>query len=58
MSDLAIDGTDLEKLDIHGPAVGSILKKLLEAVVADPRQNTHVQLVEMARQLRADRQPS
>jgi len=58
LSDLAIDGTDLEKLDIHGPAVGSILKKLLEAVVADPRQNTHVQLVEMARQLRADRQPS
>jgi hypothetical protein len=58
LSDLAIDGTDLEKLDIHGPAVGSILKKLLDAVVADPRQNTHVQLVEMARQLRADRQPS
>src|SRR3954471_15561366 len=33
LSDLAIDGTDLEKLDIHGPAVGAALKKMLEAVI-------------------------
>jgi tRNA nucleotidyltransferase (CCA-adding enzyme) len=52
LSDLAIDGTDLEKLDIHGPAVGAALKKMLEAVIADPRKNTHAQLLEMAKQLR------
>ena len=52
LSDLAIDGTDLEKLDIRGPAVGAALKKMLEAVIADPRRNTHVQLLEMAKQLR------
>jgi len=52
LSDLAIDGTDLEKLDIRGPAVGAALKKMLEAVIADPRKNTHVQLLEMAKQLR------
>jgi tRNA nucleotidyltransferase/poly(A) polymerase len=54
LSDLAIDGTDLEKLDIHGPAVGIILKKLLDAVIADPRVNTHAQLIELARKLRAE----
>jgi tRNA nucleotidyltransferase (CCA-adding enzyme) len=52
LSDLAIDGTDLEKLDIRGPAVGAALKKMLEAVIADPRKNTHAQLLEMAKQLR------
>jgi tRNA nucleotidyltransferase (CCA-adding enzyme) len=52
LSDLAIDGTDLEKLDIRGPAVGVVLRKLLEAVIADPRKNTHVQLLEMAKLLR------
>jgi tRNA nucleotidyltransferase (CCA-adding enzyme) len=48
LSDLAIDGTDLEKMGIRGPAVGVALKKLLDAVIADPRKNTHVQLLEMA----------
>jgi tRNA nucleotidyltransferase (CCA-adding enzyme) len=52
LSDLAIDGTDLEKLGIRGPAVGATLKALLEAVIADPRKNTHAQLLEMAKQLR------
>jgi tRNA nucleotidyltransferase (CCA-adding enzyme) len=49
LSDLAIDGTDLEKLGLQGPAVGAMLKKLLDAVIADPRKNTHAQLLEMAK---------
>lgn len=49
MSDLAIDGTDLEKLGAKGPAVGNILRKLLEAVIEDPRKNKHEQLLEMAK---------
>ena len=49
LSDLAIDGTDLEKLGVKGPAVGDILRKLLDAVINDPRKNTHDQLLTMAR---------
>jgi tRNA nucleotidyltransferase (CCA-adding enzyme) len=49
LSDLAIDGTDLEKMGIHGPAVGAMLKRLLDAIIADPRKNTHVQLLELAK---------
>ena len=52
VADLAIDGSDLEKLGFHGPAVGAVLKKLLDAVIADPRKNTHVQLLEMAAELK------
>ena len=48
LSDLAIDGTDIEKMGVHGPAVGAILKKLLDAVIIDPRKNRHEQLLEMA----------
>ena len=51
LSDLAIDGTDLEKLGAKGPAVGNILRKLLEAVINDPRKNTHDQLLTMAKGL-------
>ena len=54
LSDLAIDGTDIEKLGVHGPAVGAILKKLLDAVIADPRKNTHAQLLEMATDLKEE----
>jgi tRNA nucleotidyltransferase (CCA-adding enzyme) len=49
LSDLAIDGSDLEKLGLHGPAVGTTLRKLLDAVIADPRKNTHDELVKLAR---------
>ena len=49
LSDLAIDGTDLEKMGFQGKAVGETLRRLLEAVIADPRKNTHVQLLELAK---------
>ncbi|MFL5600602.1 MAG: CCA tRNA nucleotidyltransferase [Gemmatimonadaceae bacterium] len=51
LSDLAIDGTDLEKIGIVGPAVGVTLRKLLDAVITDPRVNTHEQLVALAQRL-------
>ncbi|HJP61731.1 MAG TPA: hypothetical protein VJ865_17105, partial [Gemmatimonadaceae bacterium] len=49
LADLAIDGTDLEKIGVKGPAVGTILRKLLDAVITDPRKNTHDQLLTMAK---------
>ena len=49
VADLALDGSDLEKLGVKGPAVGNILRKLLEAVINDPRKNTHDQLLTMAK---------
>jgi len=52
LSDLAIDGNDLEKLGITGPAVGATLRKLLEAVINDPRKNRHDELVKLATELR------
>ncbi len=51
LSDLAIDGTDLEKIGVRGPAVGATLRKLLDQVINDPRKNTHDQLVILARRL-------
>ena len=51
ISDLAIDGTDLEKLGISGPAVGATLRRLLDAVINDPRKNTNDQLLEIAKSL-------
>jgi len=49
LSDLAIDGTDLEKIGITGPAVGTTLRKLLDAVISDPRVNTHDKLLALAK---------
>ncbi|HET9775285.1 MAG TPA: hypothetical protein VFP77_01820, partial [Gemmatimonadaceae bacterium] len=49
LSDLAIDGNDLEKLGITGPAVGATLRKLLDAVINDPRKNKHDELVKLAK---------
>ena len=49
LSDLAIDGNDLEKLGIRGPAVGQTLRKLLDAVINDPRKNNHDELVRLAK---------
>ena len=44
---------DLEKIGIHGKEVGEILRRLLDAVIADPRKNTHEQLLELARDFKA-----
>ena len=49
LSDLAIDGTDLEEIGITGPAVGVTLRKLLDAVISDPRVNTHDKLLALAK---------
>lgn len=49
ISDLAIDGSDLEELGIRGPAVGTTLRKLLEAVINDPFKNNRTTLVKLAK---------
>jgi tRNA nucleotidyltransferase (CCA-adding enzyme) len=51
LSDLALDGNDLEKLGVRGPAVGSTLRKLLEVVITDPRKNNHDELLAIAKSL-------
>ncbi len=50
INDLAIDGTVLmRELGIKpGPAVGTILRELLETVMADPALNTERRLIEIA----------
>ena len=45
ISDLAIDGNDLKKLGITGPAVGVTLRKLLEVVINQPGKNTRDELI-------------
>lgn len=49
IADLAIDGSDLEELGIKGPAVGTTLRKLLEAVINDPFKNSRATLVKLAK---------
>jgi tRNA nucleotidyltransferase (CCA-adding enzyme) len=49
LGDLAIDGSDLEKLGFKGPAVGKALNHLLELVVQDPANNTETRLLDAAR---------
>jgi tRNA nucleotidyltransferase (CCA-adding enzyme) len=49
IADLAIDGTDLEKLGIKGPAVGVTLRKLLEEVIKNPSANNRTELVRLAK---------
>jgi tRNA nucleotidyltransferase (CCA-adding enzyme) len=44
--DLAIDGSDLQKLGIRGPAVGKTLRSLLESVINDPSVNSREKLLE------------
>jgi len=51
LSDLALDGTDLEKIGIKGPAVGVTLRKLLDSVITDPRMNNHETLIELAKRI-------
>jgi tRNA nucleotidyltransferase (CCA-adding enzyme) len=48
VSDLAIGGTDLERIGITGPAVGRTLRDLLEKVINDPNVNTHDRLLALA----------
>jgi tRNA nucleotidyltransferase (CCA-adding enzyme) len=49
VADLAIDGNDLQKLGITGPAVGATLRKLLEVVINQPKKNTHDELLAIVR---------
>ncbi len=54
LADLAIDGSDLEKIGIRGPQVGVTLRRLLEAVINDPRQNIRDRLLKLAQELTQD----
>jgi tRNA nucleotidyltransferase (CCA-adding enzyme) len=50
ISDLAIDGEDLAKIGVlPGPAVGAMLKSLLDLVLGDPKQNTRAILLAAAK---------
>jgi tRNA nucleotidyltransferase (CCA-adding enzyme) len=52
LADLAVDGDDLQREGIaRGPALGKILRSLLEWVVEDPSRNTRDQGVARARAL-------
>ncbi|HEX5073262.1 MAG TPA: hypothetical protein VFW03_08655 [Gemmatimonadaceae bacterium] len=55
LADLAVDGEDLQREGIaRGPALGKILRLLLEWVVEDPQRNTRDQLIDRARSLAPD----
>jgi tRNA nucleotidyltransferase (CCA-adding enzyme) len=50
---LKINGEDLVSIGIErGPAVGKILKELLDMVLEDPMLNTKEKLIERAKMLR------
>ena len=52
VADLAVTGSDLLALGTpQGPAVGAVLRDLLEAVLDDPRRNTKEELLTMAKRL-------
>ncbi len=54
--DLAINGNDLKKEGIpHGPALGVVLRELLQTVVDDPSQNERERLLLIARRLYSER---
>jgi tRNA nucleotidyltransferase (CCA-adding enzyme) len=48
VSDLAVNGRDLEKIGLVGPLVGQTLRKLLELVITDPAANSRTGLMETA----------
>lgn len=48
IGDLAVDGRDMEKLGLKGPAVGVTLRKLLETVITDPASNSREILLALA----------
>ena len=55
LADLAVDGEDLQREGIaRGPALGKILRLLLEWVVEEPARNTRDQLTDRARDLASD----
>lgn len=49
VSDLAVNGRDLERIGITGPRVGETLRSLLESVIYDPAANSPSTLLEMVR---------
>ena len=49
IADLAIGGTDLEKIGLTGPEVGRTLRNLLQQVINDPSMNTRELLLAMAK---------
>jgi tRNA nucleotidyltransferase (CCA-adding enzyme) len=52
LADLAVDGEDLQREGIaRGPALGKILRLLLESVVEEPARNTRDQLIDRAKSL-------
>lgn len=51
VTDLAVNGRDLEKIGLVGPLVGRTLRKLLELVITDPAANSRTGLMEMAQTL-------
>jgi len=54
VSDLAIDGEDLQKAGVkNGPQMGIMLKALLDRVLDDPSLNTHADLLGLVKQLSA-----
>jgi tRNA nucleotidyltransferase (CCA-adding enzyme) len=54
IADLAVNGSDLARLGIVGPAVGQALRNLLETVITDPASNTRDALLEQARRSQVD----
>lgn len=47
--DLAVNGRDLASIEIpEGPAMGTVLEHLFEAVLDDPKQNTRSRLLDIA----------
>ena len=48
LSDLALDGEDLQKIGITGPALGVTLRRLMEEVIKDPRKNNRDDLLKLA----------
>jgi tRNA nucleotidyltransferase (CCA-adding enzyme) len=55
LSDLAVDGDDLREAGLPpGPALGQILRGLLDAVIEDPSRNTRAELLDRARKLAAN----
>jgi tRNA nucleotidyltransferase (CCA-adding enzyme) len=53
VGDLAVNGRDLEKAGITGPAVGQTLRTLLETVINDPASNSRDQLLESVERMRS-----
>ena len=54
IGDLAVNGRDLEKLGITGPAVGRTLRSLMETVINDPAANLRHDLLRLAVNLKKE----